>query len=755
MSGRRARVVVSAEGEVHWDAASLARLAPSRAHALVPGAPSGDVVALALETARALAASERGALGHHAPRVAALRSALTAAPEDAYRAARDAVGALAVEPEHARLALAGAFTGEPDAIHAAIRAHLARAARPAALTELIGPFATDAALSEALAVATAAAPRALYPHALDVVAHLGPAAVGPLRAMLLCRYSDSSMDVVARALGLIATDAAGHVLLPLAAVRRLRPRARRWALAHPARAAAILASLIEAPTDEALDLAERADIASSLEALLAELTPRPRGAATRGGWPPGAPRALRDAPLARPGFLVAARLPRLALDDGAALPADAILRLASLLAAGDARAIAEVRLACDRERLADAALAIFEQWVAHGADPRARWPIEALGALATDRQLPALVPYLGEWQRAGATVRAGRLLDAIAAMGTEAALLELDRVARKDRYRRLRARAREAIAKAGAALGLDGDALEDRLAPALGLDAGGATTLELGGRTLAVAFDEALRPRLSEGGRPLARFPPLRAGDAPALHAAAKARFAALRAAAARVADQQVARLERMLITERAVPLRDFSTYFVAHPLVRHLVVRLLWTAHAADAAPRRFRVLEGAPYDADERPLALEPEARVALAHPLELAPAELARWAECFADDELAQPFAQLGRATYPISGEERATGRLHSVEAIERPWSALASLVRAGLFTRVTDDGLRYTRFEGAVAAGVEVRVYASPGLYVGDPYGSGAQRLVRVEVPTLAALSDVRRSEVVLALETLLA
>ncbi|MCB9593612.1 MAG: DUF4132 domain-containing protein [Sandaracinaceae bacterium] len=727
-----------AGAEIVWDPASLRRLLPSRVHRLVAGAPVDDVVALTLETIATVEATPTRLSAPVAIEVVRLRAALVAASDAEYAAARDAALPFVERADPIRLGcLAGAFTAERAWTERAIRGYLAKGARPARLAELVGPFVTDPRLAEQLAVATAASPRGVAPFAHDVVAHLGFDAVGPLRAMLLGRFSDSSVDVVARALGRIGSDAAGRVLMPLAAVRPLRPRAVSWAKRHPERAVRILTSLIDEPTDEALDLAEASDIRSPLEALLGELAPAPPRRSTE--WPRETPAPLREA-AKRPAFLVPERLPRLTLRDGRELPEAAVLGLARLLREPDEAELRAVRGACDPDRLAEVAMALFEQWLAHGADAKASWAVMGLGHFGRDAQIEQLLPYLAEWQQRGAHRRAGTLLDAIATMGTEAALFELDRVARKDRYRKLRARATEAVAKAGAALGLSGEELEDRLAPTLGLDARGATSLDLGGRTLAVTFDETLTPRV--GGR--ATFPRRRVSDDPALHAEASARFRALRKKASEVAEQQVTRLERMMIHERDVSLADFHEHFVMHPLVRHLVTRLVWGAY-----DRTFRVADdGSLADVEDDAVELRPGARVRLPHTLRLSEEARIRWAEVLADYELVQPFEQLGRRVYVPSAEERRAAHLLRSEGRVVDWPALVRLERAG-FVRSTRDGLRYTNFDGSVA-GAAVRVVAHPGLHVGDPTGSGEQRLVEVSVPRLEALPEVIQSEVCRAL-----
>jgi len=723
-----------------WDAASRRRLLPSRLHDLATpdgGDPSDAVDAL-------VAALDSGRRDRHGmPRgaveaVARARHALVAAPEADYVDARARVRGRVEGASVAELGcLAGAFTAEAEWTHRAARGFLDRGARPTPLAGVVGPFVTDAALAEALAVATADSPRGLREHALDLVAHLGPDAVPALRAMLLHRFSDSSADVVARALRRIGTDDAGRVILPLAACRPLRKRALSWAKRWPDRAAPILRALIDAPTDEALDLAESSDIRSSLESVLAQIAPPAREAAR---WPAGTPDVLRAT--TRPkaaSFLLPARLPPLRRADGAPLPAAAIERLAALAEADDP-ALEVAVAACEPRALAEVAHGVVEQWLAHGAAPEEDWALALLRHAADDARLDELVAHLEPWQRGGAHRRAGALLDALAARGTAASWRRVDEIARASEYRRLRARATEAKRRAAARAGCSVEVLEARRAATLGAGADGTLQLDAG-RAITVRFDDTLRP-LADGATALGRA---RASDDDVAFATAKARFSTLKAEAAAVAAQQRSRLERMMARERAVPRDVFARHLVAHPLLRPWVERLVWRA----GEDLTFRVDEdGELLDVDDEPARLPADASIGLAHPLAMGAELTTRWAERFADYELTQPLAQLGRPVF--------AGALPEVEARvvgEIDWPALAALARAG-FAKRTQDGLRYTMLEGEVAHGLAwARVHASPGLHVGAPTGSGRQRITRVDLELDGDATPIACSELALALAPL--
>lgn len=726
---------------VVWDAASRRRLKPSRLHDLA--SPAGGDPADALDALlAALDAGRRDPLGMPRGAVEAVeraRDALVSASDEAYAAARARVAGRVKGASAAELGcLAGAFTAEVEWTHRAAQAFLDRGARPTPLAGVVGPFVTDPALAEALAIATADSPRGLREHALDLVAHLGAGAVPALRAMLLHRYSDSSADMVARALCRVGTDEAGRAVLPLAACRPLRKRALSWAKRWPDRAAPILEALIDAPTEEALDLAESSDIRSALESVLAQIAPPTREAVL---WPAGTP-AVITAP-ARPraaSFLLPDRLPPLRRADGVALPAAAVERLAAHVEAG-APALDRFVAACDPRSLAAVAEGVFAQWLAHGAAPEEDWAIGLLGHAADDAQLESLVPHVVEWHRGGAHRRAGALLDALAARGTPTSWRRVDAIARTSEYRRLRARAVEAKRRAASRAGVSVEILEAWRAPTLGVGPDRTMPIDAG-RTVTVRFDETLRPLADDK----TAFPRARAADDAVAHAAAKARFAALVAEASEVATQQRARLERMMVRERAIPRDVFDRHLAAHPLLRPWVERLVWRADGA----RTFRVSEdGELLDVDDEPIDVPPHAAIGPAHPLAMGAARTARWAELFADYELTQPIAQLGRPVVevaPADLEARCVG--------EVDWSALATLARAG-FAKRTQDGLRYTVLEGELAHGLAwCRIHASPGLHVGVPTGSGPQRVTRVELEHEGEPTPVACSEIALALTPLL-
>ncbi|KAA0123369.1 DUF4132 domain-containing protein [Methylobacterium sp. P1-11] len=372
-----------------------------------------------------------------------------------------------------------------------------------------------------------------------------------------------------------------------------------------------------------------------------------------------------------PVWLVPAMLTRPRLRDGTALPDAAILTLCEMLSFTNPDAVYAgvpmVREACTEASLAAFAWDLFSAWIAAGTPSKDGWALRALGWFGTDATARDLTRLIRRWPGEAAHARAVTGLDVLVDIGTDVALMNLNGIAEKLKFKGLQEKARQKIAQLAEARGLTPEELADRLAPDLDLDERGGLDLDFGPRGFRVGFDETLKPWVRDAaGQRLKDLPkPAKADDA-GKAAAAVARWGALKKDARAVASLQVARLEAMLAGARRVQPTLFGPCFAAHPLVRHLAQRLVW-ATFADADPRTgpgltFRVAEDLTFtDADDAPLDLDltgaAPGLIGLVHPLQLDAGALAAWGVLFGDYEIVQPFPQLGRETYAFTEAEAA--------------------------------------------------------------------------------------------------
>ncbi|WP_406282017.1 DUF4132 domain-containing protein [Streptomyces sp. NBC_00209] len=378
-------------------------------------------------------------------------------------------------------------------------------------------------------------------------------------------------------------------------------------------------------------------------------------------------------------------LPQIEVASGGALPAESVRHLLTMLAlSGPGEpypGLAEALRVVDPASAADFAWALFEQWRAAVLPAEGVWALHALGVLGDDGTVHRLTPVIRAWPGENAHHRAVEGLDVLAVIGSDAALLQLHAIAQRVRFKALKVRATEKIAEVAAGLGLTGEQLSDRLVPDLGLDADGSTVVDYGSRTFTVGFDEQLRPYVRDGDGKLRKdLPKPGPRDHAEPAAAGRKRFSALKKEVRAIASDQVRRLEAAMVADRSWTAREFTELFVGHPVVWHLLRRLVWLSEA-DGVTTAFRV-------ADDRGFAgvggeafvLPEEATVRLPHPLRLGEA-VAAWSEVFAEYAIVQPFPQLGRQVFALTEQEAAGHRLGRFEGIKVPTGQVLGLERYG--------------------------------------------------------------------------
>jgi predicted DNA-binding WGR domain protein len=465
---------------------------------------------------------------------------------------------------------------------------------------------------------------------------------------------------------------------------------------------------------------------------------------------------------------------------GKAVPNDALDHIGTMLmfptVDGLYPGIEQLKGACTAESLADFSWDCFTAWLSAGGNSKEGWAMTALGFLGTDDTARKLTPYIRTWPGESAHARAVTALDVLADIGTDVALMLLNGIAQKVKFKGLQDKAREKIDKIAEARDLTTEELEDRLAPDLGLDDNGSVLLDFGPRQFRVGFDEALKPyvRDSEGTR-LADLPKPKKSDDETLAPAAAERFKLLKKDARTIASQQVTRLEWAMCSRRRWLPEHFRQFLAEHPLVRHLVQRLVWGVYAVEEGEASggklldcFRVAEDGSYTTGEDDSITLPEGghiRIGLPHALELPPETATQFGQLFADYELLQPFVQLGRDTYALGAEEQSATKLERWKGIVVPTGRVLGLVNKGWRRGQAQDGGGIWYFQKPVTRSKVIELTLNPGIIVGmvDEYPEQTLEQVSVGAPSswgeigtaesMNVLDPIATSELIRDLESL--
>lgn len=444
------------------------------------------------------------------------------------------------------------------------------------------------------------------------------------------------------------------------------------------------------------------------------------------------PRKLPKMPM----FFVPGGFTRPRLKSGDALPIPAAENLGMMLAFSTLEAryagLDLVAAACNSDSLAQFAWDLFIAWLQSGAPSKEQWAFLALAHLGTDETARRLSPLIRQWPGEAAHARAVLGLEVLAGIGSDVALMHLNGIAQKVKFKGLQERARERIAAIAEARGLTTEELADRLVPDLGLDENGTMVLDFGPRKFTVGFDEQLKPFVrDDSGKRIKDLPKPGKDDNAELSAQATDAYKALKKDARTLASQQIRRFERAMADRRRWSVSEFRLFLVEHPLLRHLTQRVLWSTYQEGKPVACFRVAEDLSFaDKEDSAWSLPDDARVGIAHPLEIDASTAAAFGQVFADYEILQPFRQLGRETYALTADEQSKAELDRFKGKKVPTGSVYGLENKGWRRGEPQDAGWIGWFTRPLSNGLHIELGLDPGTVVGDISYEPVQKLESV-------------------------
>jgi hypothetical protein len=195
--------------------------------------------------------------------------------------------------------------------------------------------------------------------------------------------------------------------------------------------------------------------------------------------------------------------------------------------------------------------------------------------------------------------------------------------------------------------------LADRTVPSAGFDETGTLELSFGPRIFTARLLPDFKVELfNPDGKKIAALPEPRQDDDIEQAKEAKKAFGAAKKELKSIVDLQTDRLYEALCTEREWPSADWIAYLQQHPVLRHLVQRLVWVEIIDGKALRTFRPLDdGTLTDHEDNAVELAEGARVRLAHDSLLSADAVSAWQQHLMDYEVKPLFQQLGKGYYAL--------------------------------------------------------------------------------------------------------
>ena len=277
----------------------------------------------------------------------------------------------------------------------------------------------------------------------------------------------------------------------------------------------------------------------------------------------------------------------------------------------------------------------------------------------TDERLPALlanfaegalnkIPMLGAVsQKVG-----NACVNVLAELPGFDPISQLSRLAQRVKYDTAQRLIEEALNRAAEKAGVSREQIEEMSTPDCGLGPDGTRTERFGNCYACVSIAETTSAAIDwsdESGKPL-KAPPAYVKEHHAeewkdLQRAVKDMEKMLSAYRTRI--------ERLLLTQRAIPIETLRTCYLDHPLLADMSRRLIWQFDSGPGLWHNGRVI-----DAAEREIDLAAQQTARLWHPVSSDIQTIFHWRCWLEDHGIRQPFKQAHREVYLITGAERET-------------------------------------------------------------------------------------------------
>ncbi len=476
--------------------------------------------------------------------------------------------------------------------------------------------------------------------------------------------------------------------------------------------------------EEALAAEKSAKVADAIRAALGQEAAAP---GADGGETPDelAARVLKGGKKRKIQWGLDAPLPALHCKDGSEAGED---RRAALMAAycdlgriGRSETAAELAKDIDEADLAALAHEVYEKWLAEGAQSKTKWVLPFAAAFGGPAMTPKLTRAINDWPQ---HARGAIACDAVAALALSpdpAALLTVDAISRKFKFRQVKAAAGQALEHAAKELGITAEELADRIVPDLGFGPDGTRVFDYGPRSFTVRLTPTLELEIAnDAGKAVKNLPAPGKTDDEEKAGAAYNEFKLMKKQIKTAVSTQKARLEAALSALRCWSTEAWLALFVENPIMRQFAISLIWGAYEDGRLQATFRYMEDGSFNTvDEEEYQLPDNVKIGLAHPVELDGETLAGWKQQLEDYEITQSILQLDRPVYRLgpSTEQQRSLELFGGKMLNG-LSLSGKLQGLGWYRgSVQDAGVFYTfyREDAALNMGVELNF---SGCYVGD-------------------------------------
>lgn len=355
---------------------------------------------------------------------------------------------------------------------------------------------------------------------------------------------------------------------------------------------------------------------------------------------------------------------------------------------------------------------LFDKWLEAGAEAKKRWVLYAASIHGGFEIVKKLQHQIQEWPQMARGAIAAEAVQALSLNPLPQALLIVDGISRKFKFKQVKAAAGKALEFAAAQLGISREQLADRIVPDLGFDRNGERGFDYGERKFKVVITPALEIEVYDGaGKKLKNMPSPGKRDDEGKAAAAYEEFKQMKKQMKMTVASQKMRLELALSSGRKWDMGSWRKLFVENPVMHQFAIGLVWGIYEGTELLRSFRYMEDGSFNKeDEEEYELPEDGVIGLVHPIELSGEAAQAWKEQLEDYEIRQPIEQMERAVYTrteAEGEMKVLERFNGCTVNDL--SLGGKLQGFGWYRGPVGDGGcfdTYYRVDGEAGLGVQV-------------------------------------------------
>ena len=419
--------------------------------------------------------------------------------------------------------------------------------------------------------------------------------------------------------------------------------------------------------EEALAVEKSAKVADAIRTALGQANPVPGQSASETPDELAA-RVLKGGKRRKIQWILDAPLPTLHLKDGTEVNED---RTAALMAAycelgriGRSETASEIAKDINEADLAALAHEVYEKWLAEGAQSKTKWVLSFAAAFGGPSMTPKLTRAINDWPQHARGAIACDAVTALALSPDPAALLTVDSISRKFKFRQVKTAAGQALENAAKELGITAEELADRIVPDLGFSADGKRVFDYGLRSFTVRLTPTLELEIAnDAGKAVKNLPAPGKTDDEEKAGASYNEFKLMKKQIKTTVSAQKARLEAALSALRCWSADAWRALFVENPIMHQFAMSLIWGVYEGGRLQTTFRYMEDGSFNTvDEEEYQLPDDVLIGLAHPVELDSETLDGWKQQLEDYEITQSIPQLERPVYRL---EPGTEQAHSLE------------------------------------------------------------------------------------------